>query len=46
MIAYVRVVTPQQYSQWLTKQQRMIASQDQQVTQLRSILSSENQLGN
>jgi cytochrome c oxidase subunit 2 len=46
MDAYVRVVTPQQYSQWLTTQQHMIASQNHQVSQLRSILSSENQLGN
>ncbi len=46
MDAYVRVVTPGQYSAWLTKQQKMIAHQDQQVTQLRSILTSENQFGN
>ena len=46
MDAYIRVVTPQQYRQWLTNQQRMITSQTQQVTQLRSVLSTANQLGN
>ena len=45
MDAYVRVVTPSQYATWLTNQQHMIAHQAGQITQLRSILKSENRLG-
>jgi cytochrome c oxidase subunit 2 len=45
MDAYIRVVSPAQYRNWLTTQQQAISHQDGQVGQLRSILESENQLG-
>jgi cytochrome c oxidase subunit II len=45
MVAYVRVVTPAKYKAWLKSQHGVIAHQTQQVTQLRKILDSENQLG-
>ena len=46
MIAYVRVVSPQKYETWLSKQQRDITAQNDQVVQLRKLLTSQNQLGN
>jgi cytochrome c oxidase subunit 2 len=46
MIAYVRVVSPQKYQTWLSKQQRNITAQNDQVLQLRKLLTSQNQLGN
>ena len=45
MIAYVRVVTPAAYRRFLVSQKAAIAHQNSQVTQLRKILSSTNQLG-
>jgi cytochrome c oxidase subunit 2 len=46
MIAYVKVVTPAQYTTWLARQKQLIASQNGQVGQLRSVLTASNQLGN
>ena len=46
MVAYVRVVSPQKYETWLAKQNADITSQNNQVTQLRQILTKSNQLGN
>jgi len=46
MVAYVRVVSPQEYETWLGKQEAEITAQSDQVQQLRQILTSENQLGN
>jgi cytochrome c oxidase subunit 2 len=46
MVAYVRVVSPQKYETWLGKQESEITAQNDQVQQLRQILTSENQLGN
>jgi cytochrome c oxidase subunit 2 len=45
MDAYVRVVTPAQYKAWLSSQARVLKHQNGQVSQLRSILTSQNQLG-
>ena len=45
MIAYVRVVTPQQYKTWLSTQQQMITDQSNQVSQLRQILTAQGNLG-
>jgi cytochrome c oxidase subunit 2 len=45
MDAYVDVVTPAQYKAWLSSQGRVLTDQNRQVSQLRSILTSENQLG-
>jgi cytochrome c oxidase subunit 2 len=45
MIAYVRVVNPGQYKVWLNHQRQQITEQNNQVTQLRGILTSQNQLG-
>jgi cytochrome c oxidase subunit II len=45
MDAYVDVVTPAQYRAFLAGQTRVISDQNRQVSQLRSILTSENQLG-
>jgi cytochrome c oxidase subunit 2 len=45
MDAYVDVVTPTQYRAWLAGQARMLKDQNSQVSRLRSILNSENQLG-
>jgi len=45
MDAYVDVVTPAQYKAFLAGQTSMIRDQNRQVSQLRSILTSENQLG-
>jgi cytochrome c oxidase subunit 2 len=46
MVAYVRVVSPQKYETWLGHQEAEITTQNDQVQQLRQILTSENQLGN
>ncbi|MFZ0384074.1 MAG: cytochrome c oxidase subunit II [Solirubrobacteraceae bacterium] len=46
MVAYVRVVSPQKYESWLSKQEAQITSQNNQVSQLRQILTKQNQLGN
>jgi cytochrome c oxidase subunit II len=46
MDAFVRVVSPQKYETWLAKQEAEITAQSDQVSQLRQILTSENQLGN
>jgi cytochrome c oxidase subunit 2 len=46
MIAYVKVVTPEQYTAWATRQKQLIAAQNAQVGQLRSALTASNQLGN
>jgi cytochrome c oxidase subunit 2 len=45
MDAYVDVVTPAQYKAFLSGQTSVIKDQNRQVSQLRSILTSENQLG-
>ncbi len=44
MVAYVKVVTPQQYQQWLSQQQAMIKSANTQVAGLRSYLSATGNL--
>jgi cytochrome c oxidase subunit II len=46
MIAYVKVVTPDQYTAWVARQQQLIATQNAQVGQLRAVLTASNQLGN
>ncbi|MHB1571302.1 MAG: cytochrome c oxidase subunit II [Solirubrobacteraceae bacterium] len=46
MDAFVKVVTPTQYQAWLSQQGQLIAAQNNQVNQLRQILTSEHQLGN
>jgi cytochrome c oxidase subunit 2 len=45
MIAYVHVVTPAQYKQFLASQQNAIEDQTNQVSQLRQILTKAGQLG-
>jgi cytochrome c oxidase subunit 2 len=45
MDAYIDVVTPTQYRVWLASQAHMISDQNSQVSQLRSILTSQHQLG-
>jgi cytochrome c oxidase subunit II len=44
MIARVRVVTPAQYQEWLQQQQAAITAANQQVTQLRQILTANGNL--
>jgi cytochrome c oxidase subunit 2 len=44
MTALVRVLTPAQYSQWLTTQAREIQAANSQVTQLRQTLSQTGNL--
>lgn len=46
MIAYVKVVTPAQYSAWVARQKLLITAQNAQVTQLRQLLTSQGNLGN
>jgi cytochrome c oxidase subunit 2 len=46
MIAFVHVVTPDQYTSWLKTQQQEITTANSQVTQLRQILTSQGNLGN
>lgn len=45
MDAYVKVVTPDQYTAWLARQQQLITSANAQVSQLRQILTSQGDLG-
>lgn len=45
MIAFVKVVSPAAYTAWAARQQKLIASANNQVSQLRQILTSEGQLG-
>jgi cytochrome c oxidase subunit 2 len=45
MIAFVKVVTPQQYKAWTAKQQQLITSASAEVSQLRQILTSQGNLG-
>jgi cytochrome c oxidase subunit 2 len=44
MTASVRVVTPAQYTSWLSQQQRLINQQNTQLPQLRQALQSQGQL--
>jgi cytochrome c oxidase subunit 2 len=46
MIAYVKVVTPAQYTAWLARQKQLISAQNSQVGRLRLVLTASNQLGN
>jgi cytochrome c oxidase subunit II len=46
MVAFVHVVTPSQYQAWLHQQGALITAANNQVLQLRAILTSEGQLGN
>ena len=46
MIAFVKVVTPEQYTAWVARQQRLVSAQNSQVGQLRQVLTASNQLGN
>jgi hypothetical protein len=46
MVAFVKVVTPDQYSQWLARQKELISAQNSQVGSLREVLTAQNQLGN
>jgi cytochrome c oxidase subunit 2 len=45
MVAFVKVVTPQQYTAWLARQQQLITAQNSQVARLRQILTQNGQLG-
>jgi cytochrome c oxidase subunit II len=45
MVAFIKVVTPQQYTAWLAQQQKLITAQNSQVAQLRQILTQNGQLG-
>jgi len=45
MVAFIKVVTPQQYTAWLARQQQLIAAQNSQVARLRQILTQNGQLG-
>jgi cytochrome c oxidase subunit 2 len=44
MTAFVRVVTPQQYTAWVAHQKQAIATANDQVNQLRTILTASNNL--
>jgi heme/copper-type cytochrome/quinol oxidase subunit 2 len=44
MVAFVKVVSPQQYQQWLSQQQAAINAANNQVTGLRKYLSSTGNL--
>src|ERR1700744_836764 len=46
MVAFVHVVSPSQYQSWLQQQGALIKAANNQVLQLRGILTSEGQLGN
>lgn len=46
MIAYVKVVTPAQYTAWVARQKALITAQNAQVSQLRSVLTAQGNLGN
>jgi cytochrome c oxidase subunit 2 len=45
MIAFVKVVTPAQYQAWTARQEQLITAANNQVGQLRQILTSTGQLG-
>ncbi len=45
MVAFVQVVTPAQYQAWLQQQGALITAANNQVAQLRAILTAEGQLG-
>jgi cytochrome c oxidase subunit 2 len=45
MDAYVKVVTPAQYTAWAARQEQLITAQNAQVNQLRQILTSQGNLG-
>jgi len=45
MIAFVKVVTPQEYQSWLTTQQQQITAANNQVSRLRSYLTAIGSLG-
>jgi cytochrome c oxidase subunit II len=45
MIAFVKVVTPAQYQAWAARQKQLITAANDQVGQLRQILTSTGQLG-
>jgi cytochrome c oxidase subunit 2 len=46
MVAFVKVVTPDQYNTWLARQKELISAQNSQVRTLRAVLTEQNQLGN
>ena len=46
MTALVKVVTPAQYKAWVQRQSQDIASANNQVAQLRAILTAQGELGN
>ncbi len=45
MIAFVKVVTPAQYTAWSSRQEQLITAANSQVGTLRQILTSEGNLG-
>jgi cytochrome c oxidase subunit 2 len=45
MINFVKVVTPAQYQTWIQQQKKLIGAANDQVQQLRQILTSEGNLG-
>jgi cytochrome c oxidase subunit 2 len=45
MIAFVKVVTPQEYQTWLAQEQQQITAANNQVSQLRQALTSNGNLG-
>jgi cytochrome c oxidase subunit II len=45
MVAFVKVVTPAQYQAWAARQEQLITAQNNQVTLLRQILTSQGNLG-
>jgi cytochrome c oxidase subunit 2 len=45
MVAFVKVVTPAQYNDWLARQKELISAQNSQVGTLRAVLTAQNQLG-
>jgi cytochrome c oxidase subunit II len=46
MVAFVKVVTPEEYTAWLARQKELISAQNSQVGSLRAVLTAQNQLGN
>ena len=46
MIAFVKVVTPAQYTAWVARQKALITAQNAQVSQLRQQLTAQGNLGN
>jgi cytochrome c oxidase subunit 2 len=46
MTALVKVVTPAQYEAWIQRQSQLIAQANNQVIQLRAILTAQGELGN